>query len=193
MARLGLGHRIAPAERAAIAGMVAALVLLAVGLRTRHGHHFDGAGLAVACAVAGGAAAGLAALVTGARRAPALGLAAGLMYGVADLAIKAVTDVGHRGASHAAGSGWLPVAALATVGAFFAFQRALQSRRPIAVIALMTAGTNVVAILGGLAVFGDPLGHTPGIVALHVAAFALVAVSAWGLAPAQAALVTESA
>ncbi len=56
------------------------------------------------------------------------------------------------------------------------------------VIALMTAGNNIVSILGGLAVFGDPLGHRPAMVLLHVLAFALIVVAAWLLAPAQAAV-----
>jgi hypothetical protein len=56
------------------------------------------------------------------------------------------------------------------------------------VIALMTAGNNVVSIIGGLAVFGDPLGHRPAMAVMHVAAFALIVFAAWLLAPAQAAL-----
>jgi hypothetical protein len=52
----------------------------------------------------------------------------------------------------------------------------------------MTAGTNVVSILGGLVVYADPLGRTPALQTLHVAGFALVLVSAWLLAPLQAAI-----
>ena len=54
------------------------------------------------------------------------------------------------------------------------------------VIALMTAGNNIVSIIGGLLVFGDPLGHRPAMVLAHVTAFMLVVVAAWLLAPAQA-------
>jgi hypothetical protein len=56
------------------------------------------------------------------------------------------------------------------------------------VIALMTAGTNVVSIIGGLVVFGDPLGHRPAMAVVHVLAFVVVALAAWLLAPAQAAV-----
>jgi hypothetical protein len=70
---------------------------------------------------------------------------------------------------------------------FHCFQRALQSGKPMPVIALMTAGNNIVSIIGGLAVFGDPLGHRPAIVIGHVAAFVLIVIAAWLLAPAQAA------
>jgi hypothetical protein len=55
------------------------------------------------------------------------------------------------------------------------------------VIALMTAGNNIVSIIGGLLVFGDPLGHSPAMVLVHVTAFVLIVVAAWLLAPAQAA------
>jgi hypothetical protein len=58
------------------------------------------------------------------------------------------------------------------------------------VIALMTTATNVSSIAGAFVVFGDPLGRTPGIAVLHALAFALVAASAWRLAPAQARLAT---
>src|SRR2546423_1664510 len=80
------------------------------------------------------------------------------------------------------------VAAVATVGAFFAFQRGLQIGRPLVVIALMTAATNVGSVAGGFLVFGDELGRTAPLAALHLAAFCLVFVAAWLLAPVQAAL-----
>ena len=48
----------------------------------------------------------------------------------------------------------------------------------------MTGGTTVVSLCGGFAVFGDPLGRTPLLAALHVAGFALVTVGSAILAPA---------
>jgi energy-coupling factor transporter transmembrane protein EcfT len=90
-------------------------------------------------------------------------------------------------------SPWLGVAAVATAAAFFCFQRALQVGPAVAVIALMTAATNVVSILGGLAVLGDPLGHSPALAAVHAAAFALVVAAAWRLAPVQASLQAPAA
>jgi hypothetical protein len=85
-------------------------------------------------------------------------------------------------------SAWLPVALFASVAAFFAFQRGLQSDRPLAVIALMTAATNASSIAGAFAAFGDPLGRTPLLAAVHALALALVVVAAWRLAPAQTRL-----
>jgi hypothetical protein len=72
-------------------------------------------------------------------------------------------------------------AALLTAAAFFAFQRGMQRGRPVPVIALMTTASNVISVLGGLTVFGDPLGHAP---ALRAAGFAAIAVATAALAPA---------
>jgi hypothetical protein len=81
---------------------------------------------------------------------------------------------------------------VATAGAFFAFQRGLQSGRAVPVISLMTAATTAVSVLGGFVVFGDPLGHSPPLVALHVIAFALVGVAAATLAPVASAAEREA-
>jgi hypothetical protein len=180
MAALGLRQRLVPAETRALALMVVALGLLALGL-PRGGAHprFEGAALGSWLVGLGAGAALLAARVHDERRPAALGLAGGLLYGAADLALKALT--GHPRLS----SPWLAAAALATVGAFFAFQRGLQAGRPLAVIALMTAATNVGSIAGAFVVFGDSLGRTPALAAFHALAFALALLAAWRLAPAQ--------
>jgi len=184
MAALLLRARPSRADVHALGLMVLALLGLSLGIQTAGAHSAaNNAVLAVWIGAQVGAAALLAAFATGARRAPALGLAGGLLYGAADLALKALTGV-----PDVLGSAWLPVALIATLGAFFAFQRGLQSDRPLAVIALMTAATNVTSIAGAFAAFGDPLGSTPGLQALHGLALALVVVAAWRLAPAQARL-----
>jgi hypothetical protein len=192
MAIVGLRHRPERGELRALALMVVALVLLCAGLHPVGRHAaFSGPVLAAYVAALAGGAGALALLVRGTARAAALGTAGGLLYGAADLAIKALT--GTHGAAGIAGSPWLPVAALSTAGAFFAFQRALQVGRPLTAIALMTAATNAGSVVGGFVVFGDPLGRTPLLAAMHAVAFALVGVAAWGLAPAQARLATAQA
>jgi hypothetical protein len=123
--------------------------------------------------------------VHGPRRPHALGLAGGLLYGAADLALKAATGLP---AGALLGSPWPWAAAVATVGAFFSFQRGLQGDRPVAVIALMTAATNVGSILGAFVVLGEPLGRTPQLAAVHAVAVGLVVLAAWRLAPVQARL-----
>jgi hypothetical protein len=184
MASIGLGHRVTSRERRAAALMVVALVLLAIGLGGgRHSHAQPLVLAAWVAALVGGAAA-LTFFVRGPARSAGLGLAGGLLYGAADLCIKALTGV-----SSVVTSPWLPIAAVTTCAAFFAFQRGLQTGRPVTVIALMTAATNVTTIAGGFAIFGDPIGKTPLLAAAHGLAFALVGLAAWWLAPAQAALV----
>jgi len=184
MAVAVLRVRLTRAELWAIGLMVCALSALTAGLDA-HGSagRFDAAQLGAYTGALALVAAVLAARVGGGLRAAALGVAGGLLYGAADLAIKALT-----GAGAALISPWLAVAAVATIGAFFAFQRGLQIGRPLVVIALMTAATNVSSVAGGFLVFGDQLGRTAPLAALHLAAFCLVFVAAWLLAPVQAAL-----
>jgi hypothetical protein len=137
-------------------------------------------------AVLAAAAAVIATRAKGARRPMGLGAAGGLLYGAADLAMKAVT--GLHGAGSILTSPWLAACLVVTFGAFFSFQRGLQTGRPLTVIATMTAATNISSILGAFVVFGDPLGKTPQLAALHALAFVLVVAAAWWLAPTQARL-----
>jgi hypothetical protein len=183
MAGALLGHHPLPRERWGLLALAAALAMLAIGMANRRGA-IDVTGLGAYIVLS-------AALPLTRRSGPALGLAGGILYGGADMAIKALTVVAHvRGGVAILGSPWLPAAVLATVGAFFCFQRGLQIGRPLPVIGLMTAATNVVSIGGGLLVLGDPLGATPALSTLHLLAFALVVVATWWLAPTQAALTT---
>lgn len=178
-----LRHPLTSAERIAVCLMAFALVLLSVGLAVpSSSRHIPIAALGGYVAGACGVSAALAAVARGGARALALGIAGGILYGVGDLAIKALTSAG------VLLSPWLLVVAVATAGAFFCFQRALQIGRALPVIALMTAATNVVSILGGLLILGEPLGATPSLAILHALAFVLVAGSAWMLAPTQAIL-----
>jgi hypothetical protein len=189
MAALGLHHRIAAEERRAAGAMVVALVLLALGLHGV-GRHASFAAPTLAAYLGGLAVAALVlwARAEGRRGGPLLALAGGLLYGAADLAIKAMTGLAHHGGlAHLAAAPWTGLAALAaSCGAFFAFQRSLQLGRPVTAIALMTAATNVSSIVGGFVVFGDQLGTTPALAAVHVAGFAIVGLAAWRLAPRQA-------
>ena len=185
IARRLVGHRPGRAERNAVVMLAASLALLSIGATaSRHATLHT---LSLAACLAGAAA--LAGVLAARGGAPMLGLAGGILYGAADIAIKVLTEVGSRGGVTAVlTSGWLAAAALATVAAFFSFQRALQLGIAVPVIALMTAGTNVTSIAGGLLVLGDPLGRTPVLAALHAAAFVTTVLAAWRLAPTQAAL-----
>ncbi len=105
-----------------------------------------------------------------------LGAAAGVLFGVSDVAIKALTGVG--GLTSLLGSPWLAVAALASVIAFYASARGLQDGEAVPVIASTSTAANVSCIVGGIVVFGDPMPSDALGIAVQVIAFALVVVAA---------------
>ncbi len=112
-----------------------------------------------------------------------LGTAAGILFGVSDVAIKALTgpvgDIGVAGLV----SPWLVTCVLASVIAFFACARGLQKGEAVPVITLTSAAANVTAISGGILVFGDPMASDPVGIVLQSFAFVLVVVAA-ALTPA---------
>jgi drug/metabolite transporter (DMT)-like permease len=113
-----------------------------------------------------------------------LGVAAGLLFGVSDVAIKALTGVaGHAGALGILLSPWLAVAIGASVIAFYASARGLQQGDAVPVIALTGTAANITGIGGGILVFGDPMPGTTLGIAVQCAAFLMVIVAA-ALTPA---------
>jgi hypothetical protein len=184
VAARALGNPLTGTERVGVAIAVVSLALLCVGLGDPGVHGAVHTSAMTGFLVAAGLGAAALARAGPSWRPHALGLAGGVLYGAADVAIKALTGEAHSGGLAAVlTSPWLPAAAVATIGAFFAFQRGLQSGRAVPVISLMTAATTAVSVLGGFVVFGDPLGRSPLLVAVHLLAFALVAVAAATLAP----------
>jgi drug/metabolite transporter (DMT)-like permease len=107
-----------------------------------------------------------------------LGAAAGLLFTVSHIGIKALTGSVSLSDPSTLLSPWVLIVVAAFVGAFFASARSLQVGEAVAVIAITSAVSNVTAILGGVVVFGDPLGSNAGMVALRIAAFVLVVVAA---------------
>lgn len=108
-----------------------------------------------------------------------LGAASGILFGVSDTAIKALTGiVGVHGPVAVLISPWLAVAVLASVLAFYASARGLQDGDAVPVIAVTGTAANIAGVAGGIIVFGDPMpGSTVGIV-LQSLAFVLVLVAA---------------
>jgi hypothetical protein len=107
-----------------------------------------------------------------------LGTASGLLFGVSDVAIKALTGAfGHAGPLGLL-SPWLAVAIIASVVAFYASARGLQVGEAVPVITLTSAGANVSAIAGGIIVFGDPMASNPLGIVLQSLAFVLVIAAA---------------
>jgi drug/metabolite transporter (DMT)-like permease len=112
-----------------------------------------------------------------------LGAASGILFGVSDVAIKAISgEVGAHGMLGLA-TPWMLMAVAASVAAFFASAKGLQDGDPVPVIAVTGTAANVAGIIGGIVVFGDPLSAHPVMLALECAAFALVLGAAW-LTPA---------
>jgi drug/metabolite transporter (DMT)-like permease len=110
-----------------------------------------------------------------------LGLAGGVFFGVSDIAIKAVTANSHGVLGLVGPSTFIGI--LTAIAAFYATARSLQIGNAVAVIAATSSAANVVGILGGIVLFGDPLGSTPALAIARLAAFVLV-VAAVALVPA---------
>jgi hypothetical protein len=112
-----------------------------------------------------------------------LGAASGILFGVSDVAIKAISGiVGSHGVSGLI-SPWMLVAIVASVAAFYASAKGLQDGDAVPVIAVTGTAANVSGIVGGILVFGDPLSGHPLALLVECVAFALVLVAAW-LTPA---------
>ncbi|MGH2713351.1 MAG: hypothetical protein ACRDM7_05605 [Thermoleophilaceae bacterium] len=112
-----------------------------------------------------------------------LGTAAGILFGVSDVAIKALTGSVGTGGFMGLLSPWLLTCIAASVIAFYASARGLQKGEAVPVITLTSAAANVTAISGGILVFGDPMPSDPVGIVLQSFAFVLVIVAA-ALTPA---------
>jgi drug/metabolite transporter (DMT)-like permease len=105
-----------------------------------------------------------------------LGVAAGLGFGISDVAIKALS--GDLQGPIDFLSPWSVIIVTAAVFSFFASARSLQIGDGVAVIAVTSVAANLSTILAGLAVFGDRLGNDPLVIGVRLAAFALILVGA---------------
>jgi drug/metabolite transporter (DMT)-like permease len=105
-----------------------------------------------------------------------LGGAAGVLFGVSDVAIKALT--GLDGVLSILVSPWLFVAILGSIIAFYASARGLQDGEAVPVIASTSTAANVSCILGGIIVFGDPMPADVLGIAVQILAFTMVVVAA---------------
>jgi drug/metabolite transporter (DMT)-like permease len=106
-----------------------------------------------------------------------LGIAAGLGFGISDVAIKALSGDLDSGPSGLL-SPWSVVIVTAAVFSFYASARSLQIGDGVAVIAVTSVAANLSTIVAGLAVFGDRLGNDPLVIVVRLAAFALILVGA---------------
>jgi drug/metabolite transporter (DMT)-like permease len=174
-------------QTAGAALATAGLVALAVSAKDTTGAGHGASGLAfillaipVLAAVALGVARGSAA---------STGAAAGLLYGLGDVATKillAALPV-HPGALDVLTAPFLAVVLCCHGAAFLVLQRAFQRGGPISSVGPMTAATNLLPMAAGVLVLGDPLPAAPVLVVLRAVAFAATALGAVLLAESRTA------
>jgi hypothetical protein len=120
-----------------------------------------------------------------------LGAAAGILFGVSDIAIKAISGLVATEGIMGLLTPWSAFCVVASVAAFYASAKGLQDGDAVPVIAITGAAANVAGVVGGIIVFGDPLAADPVSLAVECIAFVLVIVAAWLMpAPVRAATAT---
>jgi drug/metabolite transporter (DMT)-like permease len=105
-----------------------------------------------------------------------LATAAGVLFGVSDVAIKYLTH--NSGPLLGLLSPWTLTALVSFVISFYASARSLQLGPVVEVIAITAVAANLAAILGGILVFGDPVGSGALGITARVFAFCLVVAGA---------------
>jgi drug/metabolite transporter (DMT)-like permease len=102
-----------------------------------------------------------------------LGATAGALFGVSDIAIKFLADDVASGVFELI-SPWSVAALIASVVAFYASARGLQIGPGVEVIALTSVAANLIAIVGGILIFRDPVGSGALEITGRMLAFCLV-------------------
>ncbi len=164
MADRMFGFEVGPRQWVGLCMTAAGLVMLGLTLPAMHGAHSQFSQAAMisfeACLCGLGAL-----LIMGPRmggpiehHGVMLGAAAGILFGVSDTAIKALTGItAAHGFIGLATSPWLLVAIVASVVAFYSSARGLQDGEAVPVIAVTGTAANLAGIAGGIIVFGDPV------------------------------------
>jgi hypothetical protein len=112
-----------------------------------------------------------------------LGAAAGILFGVSDVSIKAISGLVATHGALGLVSPWTVITLIASVAAFYASAKGLQDGDAVPVIAVTGTAANISGVIGGIFVFGDPLSGQPLVFAAEMFAFGLVLFAAW-LTPA---------
>jgi drug/metabolite transporter (DMT)-like permease len=185
MAERLFGLKIGPKQWVGLGMTAGGLVLLGLTLPTAHGSdsHFSLPGMIAF--EAGLIGAGTLLIMGPQMGAPSqhhgymLGAAAGILFGVSDVAIKAIS--GLIGADGVAGlvTPWTLVTVAASIAAFYASAKGLQDGDAVPVIAITGTAANITGIVGGIIVFNDPLSANPLALVVQCLAFVLVLAAAW--------------
>jgi len=184
MAERWFGFKVGRRQWVGLSLTAAGLVLLGLTLPTMHGAHSHFSQAAMISFEAGLFGLGGLLLMGPRMGGPVehhgvmLAAAAGILFGVSDTAIKALTGItGAHGFTGLLLSPWLAVAVLASIVAFYASARALQDGDAVPVIAVTGTAANIAGIAGGIVVFRDPMAASTAGVVLQATAFVLVIVA----------------
>ncbi len=186
-------------ERRQWAGVVltsVGLALLAVTGEARSGQDSADYSVAAMLAFEAGLVGAGAALILSCRderrkseRGVLLGVAAGLLFTMTHVAVKALTGKIDTTVAEVLVSPYLYMAVLGGIVAFFASARSLQIGPAVPVIAVTAIAGNASSIPAGIVVFGDPVGsHTPEIAVRMLAFVLVIGAAALIQAPVRAAL-----
>src|SRR5277367_6443130 len=184
MAERWFGFKVGRRQWVGLSLTAAGLVLLGLTLPTMHGAHSHFSQAAMISFEAGLFGLGGLLLMGPRMGGPVehhgvmLAAAAGILFGVSDTAIKALTGItSAHGIAGLALSPWLVVAVAASIVAFYASARALQDGDAVPVIAVTGTAANIAGIAGGIVVFRDPMAASTAGVVLQATAFVLVIVA----------------
>jgi drug/metabolite transporter (DMT)-like permease len=200
MADRMFGFEVGPRQWLGLWLMAAGLVMLGLTLPAMHGAHSQFSDPAMISFEAGLFGLG-GLLIMGPRmggpvehHGMMLGAASGILFGVSDTSIKALTGIiGAHGPLAVLLSPWFAVAVLASIVAFYASAKGLQEGEAVPVIAVTGTAANIAGIAGGILVFGDPMPGSPIGIVLQSLAFILVLVAAALMpAPVRAAGIAPS-
>ena len=108
-----------------------------------------------------------------------IGAASGALFGLSDIAIKALYSVTGHGVAAVLLSPWLAVAVISGLIAQYVSARSLQTGDAVSVTALTGVAVNVANIAGGILIFGDPLAHGLAGTLTEAGAFVAICVGAF--------------
>jgi hypothetical protein len=117
-----------------------------------------------------------------------LAVAAGLLFTMTHVAVKAASGKLDTSALELLASPYIPLAIAGGIAAFFVSARSLQIGPGVPVIAVRSVAGIASSIPAGIIVFGDPLGDDAALIVLRSLAFVLVTVAVAAIpAPVRAA------